>query len=655
MTQQTDLKHIESQSMSLTEHNIEQLKQLFPNVFSEGKIDFDALKSELGEFAETDNERYQFTWNGKEQAKRIATTPTLGTLRPAPEESVNWDATENLYIEGDNLEVLKLLQKSYFGKVKMIYIDPPYNTGKDFVYKDDFKDNLANYQRLTGQKDEEGNPLFTNSDSSGRYHSNWLNMMYPRLKLARNLLRDDGVIFISIDDNEVHNLKKACDEIFGEGNFICTISRTMKTGGAKGNFFTPTVEFLLVYAKNIDKAEYFRASFKQEQIDRYYNKTQQHGDRAGELYGEERLYKASLDPRPNQRYWIECPDGTFVIPPGKNFPSETAEGKKIIPTSEDGVWKWTFERYFKEYNLGNIVFKETQTSALVNQNGISSKWNIYNKLWLKDQAEKGVVPSNLITGIENRQSSKELKELEIPFDFAKPTKFIRYLCEISKTKTNDIILDFFSGSSTTAHAVMRFNSEDKDNRKFIMVQIPEPTPEKSEARKAGYETIAEIGKERIRRAAKKIKEEHPDTQADLGFKVFKLDTSNIKKWQPNLGDLATDLLSAVDNILPDRTSQDLLFEVLIKYGLPLTLPVEQINIQNNGKIYQAWNVANNALIACFDENLTLETIQGIADLSTAENPVLRVVFRDASFHDDITKTNAIQRLKQAGIEDVLSI
>lgn len=624
MTQQTDLKRIESQSMDLTEHNIEQLKQLFPNVFTEGKIDFDALKSELGEFTETDNERYQFTWNGKEQAKRIATTPTLGTLRPAPEESVNWDTTENLYIEGDNLEVLKLLQKSYFGKVKMIYIDPPYNTGKDFVYKDDFKDNLANYQRLTGQKDEEGNPLFTNSDSSGRYHSNWLNMMYPRLKLARNLLRDDGVIFISIDDNEVHNLRKICDEIFGEGNFLSNIiwhKRYAASNDAKG---IPAMhDHILVYRKT--------DMFKRRLLPRTEKQNS--------------LYK--YDSNDGKGCWR--PDNLSVKTVSESYLFEITNpntGKTYLPP-QGRCWLTNKEKIQQWIEETRIFFGQTGEGAPQLKRYLS-------------EVQDGIIPTSLWSYDEvghtdgSRKELKQLFEVSAPFDNPKPTKLINKILQISVEK-DDIIMDFFSGSATTAHAVMHQNAKDQGHRKFIMVQIPEPTPEKSEAEKAGYETITEIGKERIRRAAKKIQEEHPDTQADLGFKVFKLDTSNIKKWQPNLDDLETDLLSAVDNILPDRTSQDLLFEVLIKYGLPLTLAVEQINIKNNGKTYQAWNVANNALIACFDENLTLETIQGIADLSTPESPVLRVVFRDTSFQDDITKTNAIQRLKQAGIEDVLSI
>ena len=628
MTDQNTPHPIDSESLNLTDHNIEQLKQLFPNVFTEGKIDFDVLKSELGEFVETESERYQFNWAGKEQAKRIATTLSLGTLRPAPDESVNWDTTENLYVEGDNLEVLKLLQKSYFGKVKMIYIDPPYNTGGDFVYKDDFKDNLANYQRLTGQKDDEGNPLTTNSEAAGRYHSNWLNMMYPRLKLARNLLKDDGVIFISIDDNEVHNLRKICDEIFGEENFIEEISWKNKYGaGAKTKGFISVHEYILCYSKkqllNIE-------SPLDEDGKKAYNKQDSKFPQRGGFFTQP-LMTTSMDERPNLRYEVEY------------------QGTVIKPTKQ---WVWSKERLLKAIENDEVVFN----------NKPDGTFSVRAKQYLKDEYgnERKGKPISLMNGPFTQEGTSDIASLfEMPvFGFPKPKSLLKNFFAFALNENYEkegIYLDFFSGSATSSHAIMELNAEDKGNRKLISVQIPEPTPENSEARKAGYTTIAEIGKERIRRAANKIKEEHPDTQADLGFKVLKLDTSNIKKWQPNLDTLETDLLDAVDNILPDRTAEDLLYEVLIKYGLPLTLPIEQINIQNNGKNYQAWSVAHNSLVACFDENITLDTVQAIANLSTPENPVLRVVFRDTSFTDDITKTNAIQRLKQAGIDDVLSI
>src|SRR5690554_645988 len=476
-------------SLTPEQEKINALRQVLPEAFSEGKIDWEKLKATLGEDINFANERYVLNWAGKSDAFKVLQAPTTKTLVPAKDESVNFDQTENIFIEGENLEVLKVLQKSYFGKVKMIYIDPPYNTGNDsFIYPDKFSESKADYEKRVGDKDEEGymtkDGMFKkNSKENGQYHSNWLNMMMPRLYLAKNLLRQDGVIFVSIGDDELHNLRQLMNEIYGEENFIMQCSRVMKTGGAKGKFYTPSLDYILVYAKSIYETENFRALFTQEQIDRFYNKKETEGARAGEVFGEERLFKASLDPRPNQRYYIKCPDGSFVIPPGVNFPKLIQEGEKVIPTSEDGVWKWIYQRYKEELSKGNIVFKETNTSALIQPNGESSKWNIYNKLWLAEQQEKGVVPSNLISNYENRQSSSELKKLEIPFDFAKPKALIEYLIQISSSKGNDLILDFFAGSGSTAHAVMDLNKQDGGNRKYICIQLPELCEEKSEAYK----------------------------------------------------------------------------------------------------------------------------------------------------------------------------
>ncbi|MFW8567266.1 site-specific DNA-methyltransferase [Orrella sp. 11846] len=636
MTDKAQLESIPATSMDMTEHNLEQLKSLFPNVFTEGKVDFEALKAELGEHVETANERYQFTWAGKEQAKRIATTPSLGTLRPAPDESVDWDNTENLYIEGDNLEVLKLLQKSYFSKVKMIYIDPPYNTGKDFVYKDDFKDNLANYQRLTGQRDEEGNPLFTNTDTAGRYHSNWLNMMYPRLKLARNLLRDDGVIFISIDDNEVHNLRKICDEIFGETNLVTQIPWQSRTSVQNDTDISDQHEYILVYAK-VRRQENRR--LKESNAEKWF---EMGSFAAYPLPLNESRYE-NLDDDPRGKWKADPFDAPNV--------RENLTYKIVNPNTGAEYWPpqgrcWRTEehKYLELLADNRIVFGRTGESRP------------QLKVFYEEKKIFGEVPTTWFDGSSYGTSTQGTQELQAvfegrsPFSFPKPTKLIRFLLELT-TRNNGVILDFFSGSSTTAHAIMQLNAEDNGNRKFIMVQIPEPTPENSEARKAGYPNIAEIGKERIRRAATKIREEYPETQADMGFKVLKLDTSNLKKWQPDYDNLADGLLAAVNNIIPGRTSEDLLYEVLIKYGLPLTLPVEKQQV-NGHTIY---NVASGSLVACFDENIDLNTVQAIIDLGTADAPILRIVFRDSSFADDIVKTNAIQRFKQAGIDDVLSI
>jgi len=662
--------------------NIEKLMTAFPHCAVEAfdkdgkvcrKLDWDLLRQELSEkLVEGNQERYTLSWPGKREAMLLANSPVAKTLRPCREESVDFDNTKNLYIEGDNLDVLKLLQENYLGKIKMIYIDPPYNTGNDFVYEDDFSEDSESYLKKSNQKDEQGNRLVANTESNGRFHSDWLSMMYPRLKLARSLLTDDGVIFISIDDNEVHNLRKLCDEIFGEENFISSISRMMKSGGAKGNFFTPNIDLILVYTKNIHSTLYFRASITEEQIERYYNKQETTDERKGEIYGEERLYKASLDPRPNQRYWIECPDGSFVIPPGVNFPKKIEHGFKIVPTSEDGVWKWIFERYEEERKKGNIIFKQTTTSALVDSDGNKSKWNIYNKLWLKDQAEKGIVPSNFIEKFENRQSAAELKELGITFDFAKPMNLIKYLLQISITSGDDIILDFFSGSATTAHAVMQLNAEDGGNRRFIIVQLPESCDEKSEAYKAGYKNICEIGKERIRRAGKKIHEEldakkqnrkakaeksRDDlfavaenaatyspisnltlrTASDFGFRVLKLDSSNMEDVYYTPREYKQDHIDAFEsNIKPDRSPEDLLFQVMLDWGLDLALPVTVEKVKGKTVFF----ADGNALAACFDDNVTESVVKAIA----GKKP-LRVVFRDSSFASDSTKINVEEIFK----------
>lgn len=655
----------ELQSMNITEDNISKLKSLFPEAFNEGSIDFDVLKQLLGVNVDEKEERYGLNWHGKRQARQLALIPSRGTLRPCKGESVDWDNTQNIMIEGDNLEVLKLLQKSYAGKVKLIYIDPPYNTGKDFVYPDNFQDNMKNYLEITGQT-EDGARLSTNTETSGRYHTDWLNMMYPRLKLARNLLSEDGVIFISIDDSEIENLKITCNDIFGEDNFISTISRLMKTGGAKGNFFTPNVEFILVYAKNINRAAHFRAKIGAEQIATYYNKTQSGGIRDGEIYGEERLYKASLDARANQRYWIECPDGSFVIPPGSTFPNSVKEGVQITPERGDGVWKWTYTRYKEEYNLGNIVFKETTTSALVDEEGKQAKYNIYNKLWLKDQQEKGMVPGNLINKWENRQSSKELKELGIPFDFAKPTNLLKYLIEISRVKENEIVMDFFAGSGSFGHSLYKYNAENNASLKYILVQLPEKLSFDNQEQKQAYnfcvqerlpKTICELTKERLRRAGKKVREDNPEWKGDVGFRVFKLDTSNIRPWEATAETLAEQIDAYVSPILDGRSEEDLLTELMLKRGIDLSVNIE--TRQFDGLTVSC--VDGGKLFTCFAKQIPASSVEkltkGIIDwhksLKAGKDTVC--YFLDDAFENNIAKTNLCAILEQHGLTNLHSL
>jgi adenine-specific DNA-methyltransferase len=646
---------MDGNSLNITQDLLEKLKELIPQAFSEEKLDMQKLQTLMGEAVNTDHERYQLSWAGKSEAYKVLQMPTTATLIPQPEQSVNWDESENIFIEGENLEVLKVLQKSYYGKIKMIYIDPPYNTGSDsFIYPDKFSETKEEYLKRIGEKDEEGymmkEGLFRkNSKENGQFHSNWLNMMLPRLFLARNLLKDDGVIFVSIDDNEQANLKLLMDEIFGEDNFIVCISRMMKSGGAKGKFFTPNIEFILVYAKNILSTKEFKAVLNQSQIDRYYNKTETEGARSGEIFGEERLYKASLDPRPNQRYWIKCPDGSFVIPPGKNFPNNLIEGEKVTPTSEDGVWKWIYERYKNELEQGNIIFKQTSTTALVDSEGNQAKWNIYNKVWLEEQKEKGVVPSNFIDDFENRQSSKELKELSIPFDFAKPSALIKYLLQIARVENDDIVLDFFAGSGTTAHSVLQLNEESNTNCRYICVQLPEKTDENSEAYKLGYKTISEISETRIKKVIEKIGLDRKGKLAfekpqNLGFRKYTISPSNFKIWRGDMVDNEEELKKQIELfVTPQQANaqtENILWELLIKNGVPLTEKVQKIEA-GEAVIYHT----SDKRLAFLLDKFTAEVQERVLALKPKT-----VISLDSLFQgQDMVKTNMQLKMEDEGI------
>ena len=642
-------------SLNKIDENVSKIAALFPNCVTEAKaedgsitkkIDFDMLRQELSRsIVEGREERYQFTWPDKKQAILTANAPINKTLRPCREESVDFDNTENLYIEGDNLEVLKLLQETYLGKIKMIYIDPPYNTGNDFVYNDEFSVSSSEFSEKSGNFDQEGNLLVDNytrnTESNGRFHTDWLNMMYPRLKLARDLLSDDGVIFISIGQNEIDNIIRICNEIYGENNQLGIISRQMKSGGGtQGKYFAHNIDYVVIYAKQYDIARYFRGEMSEELVTKVYNQIETQGPRKGEYYRSMGLYQSSLGVRPSLRYFIQCPDGTFVIPPGTTFPTEIVEGKTIKPDSTDGVWRWSYDLYKSEFEKGNIEFKKSKNGILLDENHKPSEWNIYTKIWLNDRKEEGTIPNDLITKFENRHSSKELLSLSIPFDFAKPVGLIRYLIKIMAQEKNITILDFFSGSATTAHAVMQLNAEDGGNRKFIMVQLPELCDEKSEAYKAGYKNICEIGKERIRRAGQQIlkqvqndkEKSHTDSslltqtlfsneeeksldfsnpcdnkKLDIGFRVLKCDTSNMEDvyYSPDHFD-KQDLFK--NNIKNDRTAEDLLFQVMLDLGIMLSSKIETKKI--NGK--EVFCVEGNYLMACFDDSVDEKTITEIA-------------------------------------------
>ncbi len=561
------MQKMKFETTALSQKNVAKIAELFPNCVTEKRsndgtlknaVDFDMLKQMLSDdIVDAGDEAYQFTWVGKKAAMVEANKPIRKTLRPCQAESKDWDTTENLYIEGDNLEVLKLLQESYLGKVKMIYIDPPYNTGNDFIYNDDFKINREDYQLETGEIDDAGNRLFKNTDSNGRFHSDWCSMIYARLMLARNLLSDDGVIFISIDDNEQANLKKLCDEVFGEKNFVGCAGRISKKSNNKGEFWAPNFDYLITYVKDINIADSFFGGVNYKA----YKLVDKCGARAGEYYQLVRLYMSTIKNRnPEQRYYIECPDGTKVIPPGSTFPPER-------PNLGDGIWRWTRKKF--EAEKDKIVIKKVKSSNLINEDGNKVFWNVFTKTYLNDVIDNSSAkPNSFIEGFINQKASHELNDLDIPFDYAKPSDFIKFLLEISKSNGNSIVMDFFSGSATTAHAVMKLNAEDGGNRKFIMVQLPEQTDEKSEAYKAGYQNICEIGKERIRRSGEKIKADYKEKtdieQLDTGFRVLKLADSNMKDvyFTPDQYE-QLNLDGFESNIKEDRTELDLLFGCLI--------------------------------------------------------------------------------------------
>lgn len=630
------MEKLDGKSMDIVEQNIEQLKELFPEVFSEGKIKFDQLHELLGNYVNEDEDHYNFTWHGKRKAGRLAQTPSTGTLRPCKEESVDWDTTQNLFIEGDNLEVLKLLQKSYHRQVKMIYIDPPYNTGKEFIYPDKFQDNLDTYLKYTGQVDSEGYKFSANTDTDGRYHTNWLNMMYPRLKLARNLLRDDGAIFISIDDNEAHNLRKLCDDIFGEYNFIADmVIITGANQSGEGVKIQTNTENCLVYSKNKDALIITRVDEVEESL-RSLNDA-----------------PTPLDTRPDMGYTIYYNPSTKGVVPKHDYDKSKinlndeslvyedddeliASGYiPIRPGTRNGKlhrWRWGIDT-FKE-RIDEVVFKESKNgySASFKQSGLNA-------------------PKNVLQFGSGTSEVKDLFDGKKLFDFPKGIKFLSRLVSIG-TEADSIVLDFFAGSGTMADAVMRLNAEDGKARKHISVQLPEPTDEKSEAYNAGYHSIAEISKERIRRAAKKIQEENSSYKGDLGFKVFKLDSSNIKRWEADFDTLEQDLLNAVDYIKQDRSSEDVLYELLLKYGLDLTVPIERRDIA--GKT--VYSIGLGALVACLEKDVSMDVVNGIGALKEELQPeIMRVVFKDDGFKDDVVKTNALQTLKRYGIEDIKSL
>lgn len=667
-------------STDIVDENIQKLQQLFPTAFREGKVVLEELQALLGEYVEKEQEYYEMSWAGKSTARQEANKMSTGTLRPALEESKDWEETENVFIEGDNLEVLKLLQKSYSDKVKMIYIDPPYNTGKDFVYKDNYKDNLSNYLELTGQTDDEGRRLSTNTESDGRYHSNWLNMMYPRLMLARNLLKEDGVIFISIDDNEQANLKRLCDEIFGEENFVANViwERAFSPKN-DAKYYSENHDYVLVFGRNIE-------TFIPGRLDRTED-------------ADKRYKNYDNDPR---GVWMSSDLTVKTYSEKYDYPIATPSGRIIEPT-QGRSWSISEEKIEELIHDNRIWFGKDGD-------------NVPRLKRFLSEVQDGIVPTTLWKYKEvghNQEGRQELKKLfddQGFFDGPKPVRLIRRVLKVANVGNDDTVLDFFAGSGTTAHAVMQLNAEDGGKRKCISVQLPEPTDEKSQAFQAGYSTIAEISKERIRRAGQQIlddlegeirkkKEKLEKTiggelvlqesdkgvryvfpkgvltdesvesaladlndhrqrlqKLDTGFRVFKLESSNIVAWDTALDSFEGQLDAFAENdgehIKRDRSEEDVLYEILLKYGLELTEPI----LEKECGGANVYNIGYGSMYICLAERIDSDVAVGIGEWHkefSGAQPA--VIFRDSGFPSDAAKTNVVQTLRQWGIDNVSSI
>lgn len=634
----------ETKSPDIVAANIEQLKALFPDAVTEGRLDFDVLRQLLGGAVDDREEKYGLNWHGKRRARQIALTPSTGTLRPCPEESVDWDTTQNLMIEGDNLEVLKLLQKSYAGKVKLIYIDPPYNTGKDFVYPDNFQDNIRNYLELTGQIDSGGNKISSNTESSGRFHTDWLNMIYPRLRLARSLLSASGAICISIDDNELANLKLLCDSVFGPECYAGCVARV--TGTPTGGGFRALVnetDNVLIYLKSPD-VEIAGISFSDDDA-AIYDKEDTGGKyltrplrRTG---GEDRR-----EDRPSMYFGIAAPDGTVVYP--------------VAPEGYESRWRCGRSRYEEMLAEGLVEWQTVQRDG-------KSTWQVYQKFYLEGRLKQ---PSNLWDELEgNKKATRALKEMfdgAKVFSFPKPVGFVRHVLQMAASDKDALVVDFFAGSGATAQAVMELNASDGGERRFLLIQLPEPLRADEREQRAAAEfcdrigkprNIAELTKERLRRSAAKVRRDAPMFAGDLGFRVFKLATTNLHAWEPDRDDLPKTLEESVHHLRTDRTEQDILFELLLKLGLDLTIPIETRAIE--GKTVHS--IGAGSLIACLAETVVASEVEALAlgivawhkELAPAGETM--TVFRDSAFADDVAKTNLTAILQQHGLENVRSL
>lgn len=652
----------ETQSADIVADNLAQLQALFPEAFSEGKVQFEVLKQLLGGAVDESDEKYGLNWHGKRRARQIALTTSTGTLRPRPDESVDWETTQNLMIEGDNLEVLKLLQKSYAGRVKLIYIDPPYNTGKDFVYPDNFRDNITNYLELTGQT-EGGQRLSANTESSGRFHTDWLNMLYPRLRLARSLLHPDGAIFISIGEAEVANLRKLCDEIFGEECFVATF---VWDGGRKNDSKKVSLnhEYILAYSKvatnEAIEADQTLWRERKEGIDSIYAAYEQGKRKYGTDWDKvskhiQEWYRSlpENDPaRDHEHYRFADEAGVYFASDlsgpddgRKNRPRYSVlhpVTKKPVPIPSRG-WRWEEPRMVAEVAANRVHFGADETSI---PNG---------KVYLKENEWQA--PSSVFYK-DRRAASGALKKLmgDKVFDFPKDAtvlaRFVKMLC-----RENDIVLDFFAGSGSTGEAVMRVSAEQNTPLRFVLVQLPEPLEEDGRAWKLGMRTIFDIARERVKKVGQSLHDESPMFSGDVGFRVFALDKSNIRAWNPDGEDLAQSLLDHHEHILPERTEADITYELLLKLGLDLCVPMESKEIA--GKTVEA--VGGGVLMLCLAEKIAAKEVENLAAGIVAWHKALApagdstVVFRDSAFADDVAKTNMAAILAQNCLENVRSL